>query len=71
MYIKAHTLNRNWAEGVYTVAPLLRGHRQRVTCIAHEGDSLMKHPVIIYTSVYVYIHVYALPFYGLISYWYM
>jgi F-box/WD-40 domain protein 7 len=41
VYIKAHTLNRNWAEGVYTVAPLLRGHRQRVTCIAHEDDQLV------------------------------
>ena len=37
VYVEAHTLQRNWIVGVYTMAPLLRGHSQRVTCIAHEG----------------------------------
>ena len=37
VYMKAHTLGRHWSVGVYSVAPLLRGHRQRVTCISCEG----------------------------------
>jgi WD40 repeat protein len=41
VYAEAHILQRNWAVGVYTAAPLLRGHNQRVACIAHEDDELV------------------------------
>ena len=39
-YMRAHHLDRNWATGRYRVAPLLRGHKERVTCIDCDGEFL-------------------------------
>ncbi|XP_072014308.1 uncharacterized protein [Amphiura filiformis] len=32
-YMRAHHLDKNWETGRYRVAPLLRGHKEQVTCI--------------------------------------
>ena len=37
VYTKAHILADYWRLGIYNVAPLLRGHRQRVTTISCDG----------------------------------
>ena len=37
VYMKAHMLSRHWKLGVYSVAPLIRGHRLPVTSISCEG----------------------------------
>ena len=36
-YMRAHHLQRNWATGRYRVAPLLKAHGERVTCIDCDG----------------------------------
>ena len=56
VYAEAHTLQRNWAVGVYTAAPLLRGHKQRVTCIAHEGGTTYLHFAVKTFSHYKFFH---------------
>ena len=36
-YMRAFHLDRNWVTGRYRVEPLLRGHKERVTCIDCDG----------------------------------
>lgn len=38
IYIHALSLDKNWAQGKYTVAPLLKGHRAPITCMDCDGD---------------------------------
>lgn len=38
IYIRALSLDKNWAQGKYTVAPLLKGHRAPITCMDCDGD---------------------------------
>lgn len=35
--MKASVLTSNWEHGLYTVCPLLRGHKEPVTALAVEG----------------------------------
>ena len=39
-YLKGKRLHYNWTKGVYTVVPLLRGHKKPVTAMACDGKSL-------------------------------
>ena len=36
-YMRALLLDKNWAQGRYSVAPLLRGHREPITCMDCNG----------------------------------
>ena len=38
IYMRALSLDRNWAQGRYSVAPLLRGHKDPITCMACDGN---------------------------------
>lgn len=38
IYMHALSLEKNWAQGKYTVAPLLRGHREPITCMDCNGN---------------------------------
>ena len=38
IYIRALSLDKNWAQGKYTVAPLLKGHREPITSMDCNGD---------------------------------
>ena len=37
IYMRALLLDKNWAQGRYSVAPLLRGHRDPITCMDCNG----------------------------------
>ena len=37
VYMKASVLMSNWRYGVYSVAPLLRGHKSSITALSVEG----------------------------------
>jgi len=41
IYIRALLLDKNWAQGRYTVAPLLRGHREPITCMDCNGSTIV------------------------------
>ena len=41
VYIRAFHLEMNWAQGRYTVAPLLRGHKEPITSISLCGKKLL------------------------------
>ncbi|XP_068687964.1 F-box/WD repeat-containing protein 7-like isoform X1 [Montipora foliosa] len=41
IYIRALSLEKNWAQGRYTVAPLLKGHREPITCMDCNGSTLV------------------------------
>ncbi|KAK2559654.1 F-box/WD repeat-containing protein 7 [Acropora cervicornis] len=41
IYMHALSLEKNWAQGKYTVAPLLRGHREPITCMDCDGSTLV------------------------------
>lgn len=38
IYMRALSLDRNWAQGRYSVAPLLRGHKDPIICMACDGN---------------------------------
>ncbi|XP_065065321.1 F-box/WD repeat-containing protein 7-like [Rhopilema esculentum] len=38
LYIKVFHLQQNWVEGLYAVKPILRGHKQPVTCLDCDGE---------------------------------
>ena len=40
VYIRAHHLELNWAHGRYTVAPVLRGHKEPINAMACDGGYL-------------------------------
>ena len=37
LFVRISHLQRNWADGLYTVKPVLRGHAQPVTCMDCDG----------------------------------
>lgn len=41
IYMHALSLEKNWAQGKYTVTPLLRGHREPITCMDCNGSTLV------------------------------
>ena len=41
IYMRALSLDRNWAQGRYSVAPLLRGHKDPITCMACDGNNIL------------------------------
>lgn len=41
IYIRALSLDRNWAQGRYSVAPLLRGHKEPITCMECDGNNIL------------------------------
>lgn len=41
IYIHALSLDKNWAQGKYTVAPLLKGHREPITCMDCNGSTIV------------------------------
>ncbi|KAJ7337129.1 hypothetical protein OS493_009982 [Desmophyllum pertusum] len=41
IYIRALSLDKNWAQGRYSVAALLRGHKDPITCMACDGSSIV------------------------------
>ena len=40
IFIKAHHLKVNWEKGRYTLAPILRGHKERVLALDCDGKLL-------------------------------
>lgn len=47
IYIRALSLDKNWEQGRYSVAPLLRGHKDPITCMACDGKCLKSFWVVI------------------------
>ncbi|CAH3046341.1 unnamed protein product [Porites lobata] len=41
IYMRALLLDKNWAQGRYSVAPLLRGHREPITCMDCNGSTIV------------------------------
>lgn len=41
IYIRALSLDKNWEQGRYSVAPLLRGHKDPITCMACDGSTIV------------------------------
>ncbi|XP_050406729.1 F-box/WD repeat-containing protein 7 isoform X2 [Patella vulgata] len=41
IFIRVKHLNRNWARGCYTVAPILRGHKEKVTALESNGQIIV------------------------------
>lgn len=41
IYMRALSLDRNWAQGRYSVAPLLRGHKDPIICMACDGRTIV------------------------------
>lgn len=41
IYIRAYCLQQNWSCGRYTIAPILRGHKEPVNDIACDGESIV------------------------------
>ncbi|XP_038079396.1 F-box/WD repeat-containing protein 7-like [Patiria miniata] len=41
VYMRAWHLERNWCRGRYRVAPVMRGHREKVTCLDCNGTVLV------------------------------
>ncbi|XP_033736337.1 F-box/WD repeat-containing protein 7-like [Pecten maximus] len=41
IFIRVQHLSKNWAKGRYTVGPILRGHKQKVSAIACNGTSVV------------------------------
>ena len=57
IYIRALSLDKNWAQGRYIVAPLLRGHRDPITCMDCNGDYVKISLLLNLTACYI-LHVY-------------
>lgn len=38
IYMRALSLDKNWAQGRYSVAPLLRGHKEPITCMTCDSN---------------------------------
>ncbi|XP_022786680.1 F-box/WD repeat-containing protein 7-like [Stylophora pistillata] len=41
IYTRALSLDKNWEQGRYSVAPLLRGHKDPITCMTCDGSTIV------------------------------